>query len=253
MLKNIFNTLYGYATHTPSQHNTSNQFKKIKSQPKISFQVPIIAHTPTKIQLNSSILKNITLNSRTVVNTQSSQSSQAKVEIFYKLLDATSLALKESEIPFYLDCGTLLGCVREGKILSHDTDVDVTIHLSMWDKLLTAVDFPKYGLTVKRKYKGFPDYSGGNLISVYLTEDSAENYCDIYANPAFPLLENATMNGKEYPVPKDPGLYLTQLYGNWHIPSSGHADTTYHRNNGLILSDYKKNWDLKYNIYKCKF
>jgi phosphorylcholine metabolism protein LicD len=51
-----------------------------------------------------------------------------------------------------LDCGTLLGCIREGRILSHDTDVDVTIHLSAWDKLLTAVDFPKYGLTVKRKY-----------------------------------------------------------------------------------------------------
>jgi hypothetical protein len=61
------------------------------------------------------------------------------------------------------------------------------------------------------------------------------------------------MNGKEYPIPKDPGLYLKQLYGNWRVPSSAHADTEYHRNNGLILSDYNKNWDLKYKIYQCKF
>ena len=251
MLKNIFNTLYGYATYNPP--NRGNQFKKMKSTPKMAFQVPLIAPTPAlaKIKINNN---NLILEKVSAIKTKINvYESQIKVQNFYKLLDATSLALKESDIPFYLDCGTLLGCVREGKILSHDTDVDVTIHLSAWDKLLTAVDFPKYGLTVKRKYKGFPDYSGGNLISVYLVDDKAENYCDIYANPAFPLLENATMNGKEYPVPKDPGLYLTQLYGNWRVPSSAHADTTYHRNNGLIFSNYKKNWDLKYNIYQCKF
>jgi len=251
MIKNIFNTLYGYATYKPP--NRGNQFKQNKSIPKMAFQVPIIAPTPYRAKIQISNNNPILEKASTIKANINNHETQVKVQNFYKLLDATSLALKESDIPFYLDCGTLLGCVREGKILSHDTDVDVTIHLSAWDKLLTAVDFPKYGLTVKRKYKGFPDYSGGNLISVYLTEDCAENYCDIYANPAFPLLENATMNGKEYPVPKDAGLYLTQLYGNWRIPSSGHADTTYHRNNGLILSEYKKNWDLKYSIYKCKF
>jgi hypothetical protein len=250
MIKNIFNTLYGYATYKPP--NRGNQFKKMKSTPNMAFQVPIIAPTPAlaKIKTNNKSILEIVVENKAKID---AYKREIKIQTYYKLLDATSLALKENNIPFYLDCGTLLGCVREGKILSHDTDVDVTIHLSMWDKLLTTVNFPKYGLTVKRKYSGFPDYSGGNLISVYLTKDGAENYCDIYANPAFPLLENATMNGKEYPVPKDAGLYLTQLYGNWRIPSGGHADTTYHRNNGLILSDYKKNWDLNYSIYKCKF
>jgi len=247
MLKNIFTSFYGYVTYKPPIRG--NQQKKFnKSVPKMALCVPIMA--PAKIRVNNNpILEKELANIARI----EAYKTQQKVQNFYKLLDATSLALKESDIPFYLDCGTLLGCIREGRILSHDTDVDVTIHLSAWDKLLTAVDFPKYGLTVKRKYKGFPDYSGGNLISVYLTEDSAENYCDIYANPAFPLLETATMNGKEYPIPKDPGLYLTQLYGNWRVPSSAHADTEYHRNNGLILSEYKKNWDLKYNIYQCKF
>jgi hypothetical protein len=176
----------------------------------------------------------------------------SKMNIFYKLLEAVCIMLDDNKISFYLDCGTLLGCIREGRLLLHDTDVDVTIHLSKWEKLID-IDYSKYGLVLKRKYKGFPDYSGGNLISVYLENESPNYYCDIYANPAFPMLIAAQMGDNLYPVPKDPGLYLKQLYGNWMVPSSANADTDYHRNNGLIFSEYRKNWDLKYNIYKCKF
>jgi phosphorylcholine metabolism protein LicD len=175
-----------------------------------------------------------------------------KMDIFYKMLDSISTALNENNIPFYLDCGTLLGCIREGRVLLHDTDIDITIHLSEWENLL-KIDYFKYGLFVKRICKGYPNYPAGNLLSICIQNENSDYYCDIYANPAFPLLTTAKMNNKEYPVPKDPGLYLKQLYGNWTVPSGGHADSQYHRNNGLIFSEYKKNWDLRYNIYKCKF
>ena len=122
MIKNIFNTLYGYATYKP--HNRGNQFKQNKSTPKMAFQVPIIAPVSalTKIQINNNnpILQKVPAIKANINNHE----TQVKVQNFYKLLDATSLALTESDIPFYLDCGTLLGCIREGKILSHDTDVD---------------------------------------------------------------------------------------------------------------------------------
>ena len=175
-----------------------------------------------------------------------------KMNIFYKLLYAVCVMLDEEKIPYYLDCGTLLGCIREGRLLLNDTDVDITIHLSRWEKL-KEIDFSKYGVVLKRKYEGFPEKYGGNLISVYLENENPEYYCDIYANPAFPKLGAALMDDILYPVPKEPELYLKQLYGDWKVPSSGHADTEYHRNNGLILSEYKKNWDLRYNIYKCNF
>lgn len=177
----------------------------------------------------------------------------AKLEVFYKILDVICTMMEENNIPFYLDCGTLLGCIREGRLLKNDTDIDVTIHLSFWEKLTKMVDFSKYGLEVKNILQGFPNYDYGNIITLNLKNTNSTYYCDIYANPAFPLLDIVKMNNKEYPVPKEPGLYLTQLYGNWKVPSSFHADTTYHRNNGLIFSEYKKNWDLKYNIYKCYF
>ena len=126
-----------------------------------------------------------------------------KMNIFYKLLDTVCIMLDDNKIPFYLDCGTLLGCIREGRLLLHDTDIDVTIHLSRWDKLLD-IDYSKYGLVLKRKYKGFPDYSGGNLISLHLENESPDYYCDIYANPAFPILTVGSMGNNLYPVPLDP-------------------------------------------------
>lgn len=185
-------------------------------------------------------------------NEKLNQDNNKKIIYFYKILDKISEMLNENNIPFYIDCGTLLGCIREGKILSHDSDVDITIHLSLWKQLM-AIDLSKYELEVKRVLEGFPNYDYGNMITIKMKNISDEYYCDIYANPAFPILEKAKMNNKEYPVPKDPGLYLKQLYGDWKVPSSRHASTHFHRNNGLILSNYKKNWDLNYNIYRCFF
>jgi phosphorylcholine metabolism protein LicD len=219
MLKNMFKNLNGFENQIQNENSQKSEKKEKKEEVK-------------KIEMNDELIK--------------------KMNFFYKMLDAVCDALSENKVAFYLDCGTLLGCIREGRILLHDTDIDVTIHLSQWDKLL-EIDYSKYGLVVKRKYKGYPKYSGGNLISVYLENESSDYYCDIYANPAFPLLTTAKMNNNLYPVPKDPGLYLKQLYGNWMVPSGGHADTDFHRNNGLIFSEYKKNWDLSYNIYKCNF
>jgi hypothetical protein len=100
-------------------------------------------------------------------NTNISPETVKKMNVFYKLLDTVCATLDDKQIPFYLDCGTLLGCIREGRLLSHDSDIDITIHLSRWEQLL-EIDYSKYGLVLKRKYKGFPDYSGGNLISVHL-------------------------------------------------------------------------------------
>ena len=74
-------------------------------------------------------------------------------------------------------------------------------------------------------------------------------YCDIYANPAFPLLEIINMNCKHYCIPQNSDLYLTQLYGNWKIPSSKHAHwPTLFYTNALIKSEYSKYWDLDFEI-----
>ena len=172
-----------------------------------------------------------------------------KVGLMNYLLKKVVTILNEHKIPYYLDCGTLLGCVRDNCLMEKDTDVDVTIHLSFWDKL-KKIDFNKYNLIKTRTLQGFPDRDDSNMISVKTKFGGM--YCDIYCNPAFPYLENRILNGIVYSIPKNSELYLQQLYGNWKIPSDTHASTRYHRGKGLINSRYSDYWDKSYKIYNCK-
>lgn len=171
-----------------------------------------------------------------------------KIGLMNYLLSKVVDILNENNIPYYLDCGTLLGCIRENGFMQKDTDVDVTIHLSSWDKL-NSINFKQYDLERTRTFNGYPNKPDGNMISV--KTKYGKLYCDIYSNPAFPLLDNKVLNGKTYNIPKNSELYLTQLYGNWKVPSEKHASTVYHRGNGLVNSNYKQYWDPKFKIYKC--
>jgi len=170
--------------------------------------------------------------------------SEDKVSIMNNLLQKVVEILDKNNIPYYLDCGTLLGCVRENKIMEHDSDVDVSVHLSSWVKL-NDINFSNYGL-MRTRTRSCP-YQG-YIISVVLTETPGW-YCDIYANPAFPQLEIKEMNGKNYFIPKNSDLYLTQLYGNWRVPSDTHADWPYFfYYNGLITGPYSEYWDLNFQV-----
>jgi hypothetical protein len=247
MMKNMLGLVNNYPQQQqpqPQQQPRQQQQQQQQQQQKPQQPAQQPAKQPAKQPAQQQQINN--------KNTPITPEIVEKMNVFYKLLYAVCVMLDEEKIPYYLDCGTLLGCIREGRLLLHDKDIDITIHLSNWEKL-KEIDLSKYGVVSKRKYQWFPDHYGGNLISVYLENENPDYHCDIYANPAFPKLGAALMHDILYPVPKEPELYLKQLYGNWEVPSNDHADTEYHRNNGLIMSEYRKNWDLRYNIYKCKF
>lgn len=171
-----------------------------------------------------------------------------KIGIMNHLLKTTVNILNDHEIPYHLDCGTLLGAVRDNCLIEKDTDVDITIHLSYWDKL-KSINFGKYDLQVKRVLNDFRVKEWGNMISVKTPYSNM--FCDIYTNPGFPLLDVTVLNGNEYYIPKNSDLYLTQLYGNWRVPSKKHASTRYHRGNGLLKSAYSEYWDKNYRLFKC--
>ncbi len=174
-----------------------------------------------------------------------------KVGLMNYLLQKVVSVLEENNIPYYLDCGTLLGCIRENALMKKDTDIDITTHLSCWDKL-NSIDFSKCGLKRKRTYTYFPNPKkpAGNMISVYTKYGGF--FCDIYTNPAFPKLDKKILNGRMYNIPLNSQLYLTQLYGNWKVPQKKHAKTEYHRGNGLVNSEYFEYWDKNFEIFECK-
>jgi hypothetical protein len=176
-----------------------------------------------------------------------------KLETMYELLDKVVHMLNDNNIPYHLEAGTLLGCIRENGLMSKDTDVDVTIHLTMWENL-KEIDIAKYGLIKKRcrgnSYSpcGWPN---GHIYSVRLPYTLM--YCDIYANPAFPKLTEYKLKEKVYKIPVEPELYLTQLYGNWKVPSGYHAKWPglFYDDTRIKSSEYSKNWDLNYEIFSC--
>jgi|TARA_Y100000389_G_scaffold41693_1_gene36402 hypothetical protein len=75
----------------------------------------------------------------------------------------------------------------------------------------------------------------------------------IYANPAFPLLENISIvnvfgQTKHYKIPIHSDLYLTLLYGDWRTPSGKHAEWPQFFYNGFLTSIYKPFFDPNYKV-----
>lgn len=51
------------------------------------------------------------------------------------LLETVVPCLSGHDVAYYLDCGLLLGCIREGEIMKHDRDDNLTTYLSSWEDL----------------------------------------------------------------------------------------------------------------------
>lgn len=141
-------------------------------------------------------------------------------------LSAIKQCLDKAEIPFFLISGTLLGCIRESKLLRHDKDIDIGV----WDthtiqKLTDAVKesgcfyvLPNYSqdILVIR-------HTNGTTIDIFVHHREANDYwhaggkCSWHNSP-FELIYHKFL-GDYYLIPKDYDLYLTENYGSdWHIP-----------------------------------
>jgi SAM-dependent methyltransferase len=155
-----------------------------------------------------------------------------KVRGMMALLNRVVDILDEHSVPWHLDCGTLLGFVRQGRLLEHDTDVDVSTHASFY-KRTSSIPWNTYGLSVTRSISN----QKGGIVSVRFHDERM--YCDIYANPGFPKLERVTFQDRPYYIPVHSDVYLTQLYGNWKTPSGKHANWPKLWHDGLLTGDYQ--------------
>ena len=142
-------------------------------------------------------------------------------------------------LPAFLSFGTLLGAVREGKVIPHDVDVDLG-YLSAFDnpadvmlegfRVQRALEVR--GISVSRNNGGFlamyldqPDGTTRNLdiFTAYLCNGRLHqiNDVDTEADVSDVLpLDSIEFEGRPMPVPARPEVFLASAYGpDWRVPN----------------------------------
>lgn len=140
-------------------------------------------------------------------------------------LEDIAEVFKKANVEMFLVSGTFLGCIREGKILGHDKDVDVGI----WDEYSQEyisrliqksgkfyLHEPLSEKIIKARHLNgvlvdvFFHYKKNNLIY-------HEGVKSRWANKPFDLIEYKFID-KKYLGAKNYDLYLKENYGNWKTP-----------------------------------
>ena len=163
-----------------------------------------------------------------------------KTEIFtvtkgLYLLKTVTVLLKKHNIKTWLDAGTLLGVIRDGELIEHDTDVDISTYYDSAEKLGKLAENKE--LLESKQLECWRNKE--NIVSLNFIGDSG-TYIDIYIMKWKPKLQSIRFKNYIYNVPKDPESYLEILYGNWEIPQKGkHADPSVHLKGQGVKNDKK--------------
>jgi len=165
-----------------------------------------------------------------------------------KLLPAVTKLFEKHKIPFCLDGGTLLGIVREGRLLPWDNDLDFFVRgvdASKVKSLKWSLLFLGCKL-VKRKAeevngpikKGDPriykiqtlkKYDGQRVVIdlIFKYADDENYHWVVGRNPSvhkkiarhfYDKFDKLNYKGVDYPIPCEVEDYLTKRYGDWRTP-----------------------------------
>lgn len=168
-------------------------------------------------------------------------SAKALKEQFNEIIDL----LNEKHVPYYVDCGALLGIVRDGDLLPWDNDTDLAINAEDTEKLTSVIeDIQKLGwscefatfsennafatqqdhrvLKVYDTWLGF--FKGPTRMDIFLLYPMGKYRCWSAANrymrvdrKYFEGVEFIDWNGRALRVPRYFKAYLTEKYGDWSV------------------------------------
>jgi len=164
----------------------------------------------------------------------------------FRLLVRSTRLLDLFQVPYHLEGGTLLGLVRDGKVLPWDDDLDISIPAShkgraFW--VLSLLFFLGWRVD-KRRWKMFSDkgFSGVRIIKVrdrsrgmlrtgrvyldVIVKEPQDGYYYWQAKKRLMRVGQAFYAGAEelrvegvaFKVPVNYKQYLTEKYGDWSIP-----------------------------------
>ncbi len=146
-------------------------------------------------------------------------------------------ASREVGIRPFLMWGTLLGCVREGRLLKHDGDVDLGILWSDYAKkqaLVASMQSRGYGVAIDEAYKlKFKRpfcrlmidvdvfYPWDGMMISCLCEVDGNLLATSFGQNAFDRLREINFLGDlKVLIPDPPTTVLTTIYGDWRTPNS---------------------------------
>lgn len=151
----------------------------------------------------------------------------------------TKNLLEDNNIEFILDYGTLLGAYRDNKFIPYDTDIDVSVYKSDYQKLYNLLDkeiLKKYNLLkAKGPFRGDNLNSlklinfNGKLMTENILRSKGEIYIDIYKINFRPKTDKYKFYNTIFNIPTNTEKYLEHMYGeNWKTPiKNKHANWPY--------------------------
>ena len=166
-----------------------------------------------------------------------------------RMLKEVTALLYKYEIPYVLEAGTLLGIVRENRLLPWDNDVDITITSNNLDTLLKnrwKFYLKGYRLRLRRYRQDTGPFKKGmvrlvkvsllrfylikrvNLLDIFVKYPFNDEYLWTLGNKKSVLkgvpkkfYDNRTeieYQNRKYTVPQDYEGYLEYHYGDWRTP-----------------------------------
>jgi SAM-dependent methyltransferase len=172
-----------------------------------------------------------------------STSDAVKAEI----LVATQVVIRELRercgVDAYLGYGALLGAVREGGMIAHDSDTDVCYFSRHTDPAGIILETFHIERELKRLGWDVLRMSGGDLKVVWPLSDGRRVHVDIFASfvvgDVFYVLGNRSghldladllplgtieLDGYEFPAPRNPEALLVYWYGrSWRVPDPAYT------------------------------
>ncbi|MFH1212794.1 MAG: LicD family protein [Candidatus Neomarinimicrobiota bacterium] len=166
-----------------------------------------------------------------------------------RVLKRTTQLLERNGIPYWLEGGTLLGIVRENRLLPWDNDLDLSIRTEDLDRLLQIL--PKFfwrGLIVRIRYHKRDDhplkkgdvriikvyaskyffFKGLVILDIFVQKRLGDQLYWVigvhrHTKKAVPArftdeLTSVRFNKKNYSIPKLTDEYLTYCFGDWRTP-----------------------------------
>lgn len=133
--------------------------------------------------------------------------------------------LDKHDIAFFLISGTLLGCVRDGKLLGHDKDIDIGVYNTVNRQHLESLCRQSglfYVLPASHSELLVLRHLNGTTIDVFIHDDDTQvcrhygGKC-LWSNHSFALTKHHFL-GDDYLIPQDYDRYLTENYGDWRTP-----------------------------------